>query len=241
MTATDNLLAPHRELRLADSWTQHLLGEFAADYMASLRQFLLQEKARGKRIFPAGKVIFNALDSTEFDAVKIVILGQDPYHGPGQAHGLCFSVEPGVAVPPSLLNIYKELHGDTGFNIPAHGCLKQWAEQGVLLLNSVLTVEAGRAASHQGMGWEQFTDKIIDVLNREKQGVVFILWGAYAQKKGAMIDRQRHLVLQSPHPSPLSASRGFFGNKHFSRANEYLLSHGRNAVDWQLQTTVDAT
>jgi uracil-DNA glycosylase len=209
--------------------------------MASLRQFLLQEKARGKRIFPAGKVIFNALDSTEFDAVKIVILGQDPYHGPGQAHGLCFSVEPGVAVPPSLLNIYKELHGDTGFNIPAHGCLKQWAEQGVLLLNSVLTVEAGRAASHQGMGWEQFTDKIIDVLNREKQAVVFILWGAYAQKKGAMIDRQRHLVLQSPHPSPLSASRGFFGNKHFSRANEYLLSHGRNAVDWQLPTTVDAT
>jgi uracil-DNA glycosylase len=201
----------------------------------------LQEKARGKRIFPAGKVIFNALDSTEFDAVKIVILGQDPYHGPGQAHGLCFSVEPGVAVPPSLLNIYKELHGDTGFKIPAHGCLKQWAEQGVLLLNSVLTVEAGRAASHQGMGWEQFTDKIIDVLNREKQGVVFILWGAYAQKKGAMIDRQRHLVLQSPHPSPLSASRGFFGNKHFSRANEYLLSHGRNAVDWQLPTTVDAT
>ena len=135
MTATDNLLAPHRELRLADSWKQHLLGEFAADYMASLRQFLLQEKARGKRIFPAGKVIFNALDSTEFDAVKIVILGQDPYHGPGQAHGLCFSVEPGVAVPPSLLNIYKELHGDTGFNIPAHGCLKQWAEQGVPLLN----------------------------------------------------------------------------------------------------------
>ena len=218
-----------------------MLGEFAAGYMASLRQFLLQETARGKRIFPAGKVIFNALDSTEFDAVKIVILGQDPYHGPGQAHGLCFSVEPGVAVPPSLLNIYKELHGDTGFNIPAHGCLKQWAEQGVLLLNSVLTVEAGRAASHQGMGWEQFTDKIIDVLNREKQGVVFILWGAYAQKKGAMIDRQRHLVLQSPHPSPLSASRGFFGNKHFSRANEYLLSHGRNAVDWQLPTTVDAT
>jgi uracil-DNA glycosylase len=241
MTATDNPLAPHRELRLADSWKQHLPGEFAADYMASLRQFLLQEKARGKRIFPAGKLIFNALDSTEFDAVKIVILGQDPYHGPGQAHGLCFSVEPGVAVPPSLLNIYKELHGDTGFNIPAHGCLKQWAEQGVLLLNSVLTVEAGRAASHQGMGWEQFTDKIIDVLNREKQGVVFILWGAYAQKKGAMIDRQRHLVLQSPHPSPLSASRGFFGNKHFSRANEYLLSHGRNAVDWQLPTTVDAT
>ena len=241
MTATENPLAPQRELRLADSWKQHLLGEFAADYMASLRQFLLQEKAGGKRIFPPGKVIFNALDSTDFDAVKIVILGQDPYHGPGQAHGLCFSVEPGVAVPPSLLNIYKELHADTGFNIPAHGCLKHWAEQGVLLLNSVLTVEAGRAASHQGMGWEQFTDKIIDLLNREKQGVVFILWGAYAQKKGAMIDRQRHLVLQSPHPSPLSASRGFFGNKHFSRANEYLLGHGRSAVDWQLPMTVDVT
>ena len=241
MTATENPLAPQRELRLADSWKQHLLGEFAADYMASLRQFLLQEKAGGKRIFPPGKVIFNALDSTDFDAVKIVILGQDPYHGPGQAHGLCFSVEPGVAVPPSLLNIYKELHADTGFNIPAHGCLKDWAGQGVLLLNSVLTVEAGRAASHQGMGWEQFTDKIIDLLNREKQGVVFILWGAYAQKKGAMIDRQRHLVLQSPHPSPLSASRGFFGNKHFSLANEYLLGHGRSAVDWQLPMTVDVT
>ena len=240
MTATENPLAPHRELRLTDSWKQHLLGEFAAEYMASLRQFLLQEKARGKRIFPPGKLIFNALDSTDFDAVKIVILGQDPYHGPGQAHGLCFSVEPGVAVPPSLLNIYKELHGDTGFTIPAHGCLSHWAEQGVLLLNSVLTVEAGRAASHQGKGWERFTDKIIDLLNQEKQDIVFILWGAYAQKKGAMIDRRRHLVLQSPHPSPLSASRGFFGNKHFSCANEYLLSHGRSAVDWQLPMTVAA-
>lgn len=240
MTTTESPLTAARELKLADSWKQHLLGEFAAQYMASLRQFLLQEKARGKRIFPPGKAIFNALDSTDFDAVKIVILGQDPYHGPGQAHGLCFSVEPGVAVPPSLLNIYKELHADTGFTIPAHGCLKHWAEQGVLLLNSVLTVEAGRAASHQGMGWEQFTDKIIDLLNRKKQGIVFILWGAYAQKKGAMIDRRRHLVLQSPHPSPLSASRGFFGNKHFSRANDYLLSHGRGAVDWQLPLTVAA-
>ena len=240
MTMNENHLRVHRELKLADSWKQHLLSEFAAQYMASLRQFLLQEKAKGKRIFPPGKVIFKALDSTAFDAVKIVILGQDPYHGPGQAHGLCFSVEPGVAVPPSLLNIYKELHADTGFTIPEHGCLRHWAEEGVLLLNSVLTVEAGRAASHQGIGWEQFTDKIIDLLTREKQGIVFILWGAYAQKKGAMIDRRRHLVLQSPHPSPLSASRGFFGNKHFSRANEYLLSHGRSGVDWQLPMTVEA-
>ena len=225
---------------LPEDWSQWLGQDFQADYMSALKAFLAAEKAAKKVIYPHSSNWFRAFELTPLSSVKVVILGQDPYHGPNQAHGLCFSVGPGVAVPPSLLNIYKELHGDTGFNIPAHGCLKQWAEQGVLLLNSVLTVEAGRAASHQGMGWEQFTDKIIDVLNREKQGVVFILWGAYAQKKGAMIDRQRHLVLQSPHPSPLSASRGFFGNKHFSRANEYLLSHGRSGVDWQLPMTVEA-
>lgn len=241
MTTADGRPATPREIKLTDSWKQHLGGEFDADYMASLRRFLLQEKSRGKRIFPPGTVIFKALNTTDFDAVKIVILGQDPYHGTGQAHGLCFSVEVGVPVPPSLLNIYKELHSDTGFTVPTHGCLSQWAEQGVLLLNAVLTVEAGRPASHQGVGWEQFTDKIIDLLNREREGIVFILWGSYAQKKGSMIDRNRHLILQSPHPSPLSASRGFFGNRHFSRANEYLLSRGRSAVDWQLPMTIPLT
>lgn len=238
MTTTENGSAVTRELKLADSWKHQLSQEFAADYMLKLRQFLLQEKAAGKQLFPPGKLIFNALNSTDFDAVKVVILGQDPYHGPGQAHGLCFSVEAGVRVPPSLLNIYKELNADTGFIIPSHGCLTPWAEQGVLLLNAVLTVEAGRAASHQGLGWEQFTDKIIQLLNQELEGIVFILWGSYAQKKGAMIERSRHLVLQSPHPSPLSASRGFFGNRHFSRSNEYLLAKGKSTIDWQLPMTL---
>jgi uracil-DNA glycosylase len=238
MTTTENGSEISRELKLGDSWKQQLSEEFDADYMLRLRQFLLQEKAAGKHIFPPGRAIFTALNSTDFDAVKIVILGQDPYHSPGQAHGLCFSVEAGVRVPPSLRNIYKELNADTGFAIPSHGCLTPWAEQGVLLLNSVLTVEAGRAASHQGQGWEQFTDKIILLLNQEVEGIVFILWGSYAQKKGAMIDRSRHLVLQSPHPSPLSASRGFFGNRHFSRANEYLLAQGKSVIDWQLPMTL---
>lgn len=223
-----------REINLEDSWKQSLGSEFDAEYMKNLSRFLQQEKSQGKRIFPPGKEIFSALNSTGFDAVAVVILGQDPYHGNGQAHGLCFSVKPGIDLPPSLVNIYKELQSDVGFKPPPHGCLTHWAEQGVLLLNAVLTVEAGRAASHQGIGWERFTDQIVNLLNNKKSGLVFILWGSYAQKKGAMIDKSKHLVLQSPHPSPLSASRGFFGNRHFSRANEYLLGLGKDPIDWQL-------
>lgn len=202
--------------------------------MRQLRVFLQQEKSLGKEIYPSGDEIFNALNATKFDSVKVVILGQDPYHGPGQAHGLCFSVRQGVRVPPSLKNIYKELAADISFIPPQHGCLDYWAQQGVLLLNSVLTVEAGNAASHQGKGWEIFTDRVVELLNARCAGLVFVLWGSYAQKKGAMIDRDKHLVLSSVHPSPLSASRGFFGNQHFSRANEFLLAHGGTAVDWQL-------
>lgn len=223
-----------REIKLDSSWRERLQGDFDSSYMAALREFLREQKARGKTIYPPGAEIFSALNATPFDRVKVVILGQDPYHGPGQAHGLCFSVRRGVAVPPSLRNIYKELAADVEFKAPTHGCLIEWAEQGVLLLNSVLTVEAGQAASHQGKGWEQFTDSVIDQLNRNASGIVFILWGSYAQKKGAMIDRQRHLVLQSPHPSPLSASRGYFGNHHFSRSNEYLLQQDKTAINWQL-------
>ena len=223
-----------REIKLDSSWRERLQDDFAADYMADLREFLRKEKALGKTIYPPGDEMFAALNATPFDAVKVVILGQDPYHGPGQAHGLCFSVRPGVRVPPSLKNIYKELVADVGFVPPSHGCLSEWARQGVLLLNSVLTVEGSLAASHQGKGWERFTDSIVNHLNRDAQGIVFILWGSYAQKKGAMIDRARHLVLESPHPSPLSASRGFFGNHHFSRSNDYLLAHNKTAIDWQL-------
>lgn len=234
MTATELAAESKREIRLESSWKQVLAGEFSADYMQALRAFLLQEKSLGKRIFPPGNEIFNALNATRFTDVKVVVLGQDPYHGPGQAHGLCFSVRPGIGLPPSLINIYKELQADVEFVAPKHGCLSHWAAQGVLLLNSVLTVEAGRAASHQGKGWEKFTDQIVHLLNTENSGLVFILWGSYAQKKGAMIDPDKHLVLQSPHPSPLSASRGFFGNGHFSRANEYLQRLGKAPIDWQL-------
>ncbi len=223
-----------REIKLDASWRGRLRGEFESAYMSSLREFLREQKTLGKTIFPPGPEIFAALNATPFDAVKVVILGQDPYHGPGQAHGLCFSVRRGVRVPPSLKNIYKELGADVGFEAPQHGCLEDWARQGVLLLNSVLTVEASLAASHQGKGWEKFTDAIVNQLNENAAGIVFILWGSYAQKKGAMIDRDRHLVLQSPHPSPLSASRGFFGNHHFSRSNEYLREQRKTEIDWQL-------
>lgn len=239
MTTTEAAVA-NRSIKLEASWRQKLDDQFQADYMHKLRQFLLEEKTQGKRIFPPGDEIFSALNATDFGAVRIVILGQDPYHGPGQAHGLCFSVKPGVQVPPSLRNIYKELQADVGFQIPSHGCLQHWAEQGVLLLNSVLTVRSGQAASHQGKGWERFTDAIIGLLNRDREGLVFILWGSYAQKKGEIVDRDRHLVLQSPHPSPLSASRGFFGNHHFSRANSYLESKGKRAIDWQLPMQISA-
>lgn len=228
-------------MKLDPSWKAHLESEFESDYMRFLREFLMQEKSQSKIIFPPGDEIFACLNSTGFDDVKVVILGQDPYHGRGQAHGLCFSVKPGVAIPPSLRNIYKELKSDIGFKPPTHGCLNYWAEQGVLLLNSVLTVESRRPASHKGKGWEQFTDKLISLLNERREGLVFILWGSYAQKKGAMIDRSRHLVLQSPHPSPLSASKGFYGNKHFSLANDYLSSKGQTPIDWQLPMSIKSS
>ncbi len=221
-------------IKLHDSWKAQLKDEFDKPYMPELRRFLLAEKQKGKRIYPPGDVIFNALNSTPFNQVKVVILGQDPYHGPGQAHGLCFSVKPGIAVPRSLVNIFTELHSDVGINVPAHGYLGSWAAQGVLLLNAVLTVEATKAASHEGRGWERFTDAVVSTVNSQKSHVVFLLWGSYAQKKGAIIDRDKHLVLKSPHPSPLSASRGFFGNRHFSKTNTYLQSTGQDPIEWSL-------
>lgn len=230
----DAQAAAERQVKLEASWLRELAGEFDQSYMRELSAFLREQKAAGKRIYPPGGNIFNALDSTPFDEVKVVILGQDPYHGPGQAHGLCFSVPPGIAAPPSLQNIFRELQSDLDFTIPRHGCLEHWAGQGVLLLNAVLTVEARRAASHQGKGWEQFTDRIVQCLNEKRSGLVFMLWGAYAQRKGAIIDRDTHLVLAAPHPSPFSADRGFFGCRHFSRANDYLREQGKEAIDWQL-------
>lgn len=223
-----------RPVELEASWLRLLRDEFDSHYMRQLRVFLMEEKQSGRQVFPSGSDIFNALNSTPFDDVKVVILGQDPYHGEGQAHGLCFSVKPGVPLPPSLRNIYRELETDVGFDPPGHGFLQAWAQQGVLLLNSVLTVRANQAGSHQGKGWERFTDRIVALLSQNKEALVFLLWGSYAQKKGAMVDRNRHLVLQSVHPSPLSASRGFFGNRHFSQANTYLQSHGKPTVIWQL-------
>ncbi len=221
-------------IRMEPGWLSRLEGEFAQTYMQNLKEFLRAEQVQGKTIYPAGCEYFSAFDHAPIDKVKVVILGQDPYHGPGQAHGLCFSVPPGVVQPPSLVNIFKEIDSDLGIARPEHGCLYPWADQGVLLLNSVLTVERGRAASHQGKGWEEFTDKVIHVVNEQREGVVFMLWGAYAQRKGAFIDRQRHLVLTAPHPSPLSAHRGFLGCRHFSRANSYLEARGEAAVDWSL-------
>jgi len=221
-----------REIRLDPSWKSRLEDEFSLPYMVALRQFLLERKRQGAVIYPPGDQIFNALNTTPFDRVKVVILGQDPYHGPGQAHGLCFSVPEGVALPPSLINIYKELATDLDVPPPRNGNLLRWAEQGVLLLNAVLTVERGRAGAHQGKGWERFTDRVVSELNAGPDGLVFMLWGSYAQKKGAVIDRDRHLVLTAPHPSPLSAHRGFFGRRHFSRANDWLGKNGRTAVDW---------
>ena len=222
------------DVRLEPSWKARVGDWFARDDMRALAAFLRQRKAAGATVYPPGGEIFAAFDATPFDAVKVVILGQDPYHGPGQAHGLCFSVRPGVPVPPSLDNIYKELARDTGFVRPDHGCLLPWAQRGVLLLNSVLTVEAGQPGSHQGKGWEGFTDHVVDVLNREREHLVFLLWGSYAQKKGAVIDPRRHRVLKAPHPSPLSAHRGFLGCGHFSAANDYLVRTGQAPVDWTL-------
>ena len=222
------------ELRLEPSWKARVGDWFAREDMRALSSFLRERIRAGARIHPQSQNIFAAFDATPFDAVKAVVLGQDPYHGPGQAHGLCFSVLPGVEVPPSLQNIYKELARDTGFVPPAHGYLLPWAQRGVLLLNSVLTVEEGRAGSHQGKGWEGFTDHVVDVLNREREGLVFLLWGSYAQAKGRVIDPRRHRVLKAPHPSPLSAHRGFIGCGHFSAANEYLTRRGVDPIDWSL-------
>ncbi|MUV13114.1 uracil-DNA glycosylase [Noviluteimonas gilva] len=221
-------------IRLDPSWKQRIGEYLTHEDMQSLRAFLRERMQKGARVFPPAPQMFAALDATPFDKVKVVILGQDPYHGFGQAHGLCFSVQHGTAVPPSLVNIFKELQRDLGIPTPTHGCLDHWAEQGVLLLNAVLTVEEGRAGAHQGKGWEGFTDHIVETLNREREHLVFLLWGAYAQAKGKMIDTAKHRVLKAPHPSPLSAHRGFIGCGHFSKANEYLVRHGMTPIDWSL-------
>ena len=221
-------------VKLHPSWLNALRDEFDLPYMAELKQFLLAEREAGKRIFPAGSNWFRALDLTPLDQVKVVILGQDPYHGPGQAHGLCFSVPNGVRPPPSLVNIYKELESDLGIRRPAHGFLEHWARQGVLLLNSVLTVEMGIAASHRDRGWERFTDAVIRAVNAKRDPVVFMLWGSYAQKKASFVDTSRHLVLKAAHPSPLSAHNGFLGCRHFSKANAFLESRGLAPIDWAL-------
>jgi len=223
-----------KKIQLDESWLSRLEDQFELPYMQKLREFLITRKQHQAVIYPPGSQIFNALNSTPLDQVRVVILGQDPYHGPGQAHGLCFSVQHGVRIPPSLANIYREIHSDLGLEPPQHGFLQSWAEQGVLLLNAVLTVERGQAGSHQGKGWETFTDVIVQLLNDEREGLVFMLWGSYAMKKGAVIDRRKHLVLKAPHPSPLSAHRGFLGCKHFSSANEYLVNHGHSPVDWSV-------
>lgn len=241
---------PDRQVQLPASWMAQVGEQFDAPYMRKLREFLAAQKRAGKVVFPAGKDIFAAFNAAEFEAVKVVIIGQDPYHGPGQAHGLSFSVRPGVPVPPSLINIYQEVNDDLGALPDAHeeggtekisgarrlnsqsGDLTAWAKQGVLLLNSVLTVEQSRAGSHQGKGWETFTDAVVAALNAQREKLVFLLWGAYAQKKGGIVDEQRHCVLRAPHPSPLAAYRGFFGCRHFSQTNRYLQRHGLEPIDW---------
>ncbi|WP_281646024.1 uracil-DNA glycosylase [Parendozoicomonas sp. Alg238-R29] len=222
------------DIRLADSWKNRIGDEFSKGYMQRLRAFLVNEKQAGKVIYPQGCEYFRAMELTPFESVKVVILGQDPYHGPGQAHGLSFSVRPGVQPPPSLINIYKELESDLGIPPVRHGFLEQWAREGVLMLNAVLSVQHKQAASHQGQGWEEFTDRIIRELNESRDNLVFILWGSYAQRKGNFIDASRHCVIKSPHPSPLSSYRGFFGSRPFSRANEYLVQHDQTPVNWQL-------
>lgn len=218
-------------VKIHPSWNQELAEEWEKPYFAQLVQFVRNEY-RSQAVFPPGKQIFAAFDTTPFASVKVVILGQDPYHEPGQAHGLCFSVNDGVPFPPSLQNIFKEVHDDTGAPIPASGNLTRWAQQGVLLLNATLTVRQGVAGSHQGQGWEAFTDAVIQHLSDSREHLVFILWGSFAIRKGAHINRMRHLVLTSPHPSPLSAYRGFFGNHHFSQANAYLAQHGQTPIQW---------
>lgn len=224
---------PRRKPDLEPTWLAALASEFEQPYMDALRAFLIEEKKR-YRVYPPGREIFNAFRYTPLPAVRVVILGQDPYHGPGQAHGLCFSVRRGVRPPPSLVNIFEELRRELGVPIPSHGELTHWAKQGVLLLNTVLTVRAGQAHSHAGRGWERFTDRVIQVLDEQREGLVFVLWGGPAGRKAAMIDGRRHLILRAPHPSPLSAHRGFFGCGHFARINEYLQSRGEPPIDWSL-------
>ncbi|MCJ0974935.1 uracil-DNA glycosylase [Pseudomonas sp. PS1] len=225
-------------IKLEPSWKAALRDEFAQPYMQALSAFLRQEKAAGKIIYPPGPLIFHALDSTPLPQVKVVILGQDPYHGPGQAHGLCFSVQPGVPAPPSLQNVFKELKRDLNLPVPRHGYLQHWADQGVLLLNTSLTVEQGMAGSHAKAGWQRLTDRIIEVVSESRPSVVFMLWGAHAQGKAKLIDATKHLMLKSVHPSPLSAHRGFIGNSHFSRANQFLTQQGMTPIDWRLPEQV---
>ena len=233
-------MADQGKIKLHPSWCRAIGEEFDKPYMAELREFLLCQKAAGKIIYPRNSQWFGTFDTSAFEKVRVVILGRDPYHGPNQAHGLCFSVLPGVKVPPSLANIYKELEADLGVKSPGHGCLTRWAEQGVLLLNATLTVEQADAGAHQGKGWEQFTDRAIRALNDQREGIVFLLWGSYAQKKGAFIDQSRHLVLKSVHPSPLSAYRGFLGCKHFSATNDFLQQQGGAPIDWQLPSETNS-
>ncbi|MFP6805750.1 MAG: uracil-DNA glycosylase [Pseudomonadales bacterium] len=222
------------DIQLEPGWLAELAPEFDLPYMQSLKQFLAKEKQQGKVIYPKGAEFFAALNITPIDKVKVVIIGQDPYHGPGQAHGLCFSVTQGTKTPPSLMNIYKEIRSDLALtdDVFKSGDLTNWAQQGVLLLNSVLSVEQHQAASHQGKGWETFTDSVIRVLSARRESCVFLLWGSYAQKKGGVIDSDRHLILKAPHPSPLAAHRGFFGCKHFSQCNDYLIRQGQEPIDW---------
>lgn len=221
-------------VRMEASWKEVLAAEFKKPYFKQVTDHIKTEKEQGKTIYPAGSQIFHAFDATPFDKVKVVILGQDPYHGPRQAHGLSFSVQKGIAPPPSLVNIFKELHDDVGIPIPAHGHLEKWAVQGVLLLNASLTVRAGEPMSHAKIGWHHFTDAAITKISEEKEHVVFMLWGKFAQEKAALIDGKKHLILKSAHPSPLSAKTGFFGNHHFSKANQYLMQHGLDPIDWAI-------
>ncbi|MDB5227055.1 MAG: Uracil-DNA glycosylase [Bacteroidota bacterium] len=221
-------------IQIENSWKNALAAEFEKPYFKELRNFIQAEKNAGKTIYPPGSVIFNAFNSTPFDKVRVVILGQDPYHGAGQAHGLCFSVQHGVKPPPSLVNIFKELKSDVGFEIPAHGCLQKWTAQGVFLLNAILTVEANKPASHQKHGWEEFTNAAIQKLSDERTGLIFLLWGAFAQQKTAIIDERKHFILKAAHPSPFSAYNGFFGCSHFSKVNKILTDAGQPPVDWQI-------
>ncbi len=222
------------KVKIEDSWMSVLNDEFEKPYFKELKQFLEVEKVNGKIIYPAGSLIFNAFNSTPFDKVRVVILGQDPYHGENQAHGLCFSVQHGVKPPPSLVNIYKELKSDVAFEIPSHGNLQKWTTQGVFLLNAILSVEANQPASHQKSGWQEFTNAVIEKLSKEKEGLIFLLWGNFAQQKAVLIDENKHTILKAAHPSPFSAYNGFFGCKHFSKTNDILKAKGEEEIDWQV-------